>query len=291
MTFDRVLFPVDFSDRCAKTTQYVAQIACKFDSGIFLLHAVEPASLFSTGLEISTMTTSGYEATIDRLQESLNRFGEEEFEGLVVTRMLKCEEPARAITDYAAKNKIDLIIMPTHGRGAFRRFLLGSVTSKVLHDTNCAVLTTAHSEGLASGAEDPRNIICAVDLGDENLHIIANASDLAQCYGTTVRLVHAIPVPQPTPEFPIDPSLVQELLEEARERLDVLQGRCGVHWDICVQTGDVGEVVSRAAIGYQAGLVVIGRGKLNQPFGRLRTHVSSIIRQSPCPVMSIPENI
>ena len=36
------------------------------------------------------------------------------------------------------------MIMPTHGYGVFRRFLLGSVTSKVLHDLGCPVLTGAH---------------------------------------------------------------------------------------------------------------------------------------------------
>ncbi len=36
--------------------------------------------------------------------------------------------------------------MPTHGYGPFRRFILGSVTAKVLHDADCPVWTGVHLE-------------------------------------------------------------------------------------------------------------------------------------------------
>ena len=38
--------------------------------------------------------------------------------------------------------------MPTHGLGKLRRFILGSVTAKVLHDLEAPVLTGAHVEGV-----------------------------------------------------------------------------------------------------------------------------------------------
>ena len=47
------------------------------------------------------------------------------------------------------------------------------------------------------------------------------------------------------------------------------------------------EVVAEAAERYQADLVLIGRGSLAKFAGRLRTHEYSIIRDAPCPVLSI----
>jgi hypothetical protein len=47
-------------------------------------------------------------------------------------------DPAHAITDFVASNKVDLVMMPTHGYGPFRQLLLGSVTAKVLHDVRPA---------------------------------------------------------------------------------------------------------------------------------------------------------
>ena len=46
----------------------------------------------------------------------------------------------QAITDYAASEKIDLIVMGTRGMGGFKKMLLGSVSSGVVTHAQCAVL-------------------------------------------------------------------------------------------------------------------------------------------------------
>ncbi len=53
-------------------------------------------------------------------------------------------DPAQVITAFAHTQGVDLIMMPTHGYGPFRRLLLGSVTAKVLHDAECPVWTAVH---------------------------------------------------------------------------------------------------------------------------------------------------
>ena len=67
------------------------------------------------------------------------------------------------------REQMDLIVMPTHGYGPFRRFILGSVTAKVLHDADCPVMTGVHLE------EAPpidtiafRHVLVAVDLGPQS---------------------------------------------------------------------------------------------------------------------------
>ncbi|MGA8595805.1 MAG: universal stress protein [Bryobacteraceae bacterium] len=45
-------------------------------------------------------------------------------------------DPAAAIVKCAQAEQVDLIMMPTHGYGPYRKFLLGSVTAKVLHDSD-----------------------------------------------------------------------------------------------------------------------------------------------------------
>ena len=44
-------------------------------------------------------------------------------------------EVSEQIRRVCEDGEIDLIVMPTSGRGAYRRFLLGSNTAKVLHDS------------------------------------------------------------------------------------------------------------------------------------------------------------
>ena len=48
--------------------------------------------------------------------------------------------PADAIVEYAEKNGIDLIVIGNKGAGAVERFLIGSVSSKVVSHAPCSVM-------------------------------------------------------------------------------------------------------------------------------------------------------
>lgn len=58
-----------------------------------------------------------------------------DYEGVVVEG-----DPAHAILEFAKQNKVDLIIMGTLGKGGLERFLLGSVTDKVVRHSKTSVL-------------------------------------------------------------------------------------------------------------------------------------------------------
>jgi nucleotide-binding universal stress UspA family protein len=64
-----------------------------------------------------------------------------EFKGLVVETYTRFEAvPARAILDHCSQYQTDLIAMSTHGRSGIGRWVLGSVTDKVLHAGDTPVL-------------------------------------------------------------------------------------------------------------------------------------------------------
>ena len=56
---------------------------------------------------------------------------------------------------------------------------------------------------------------------------------------------------------------------------------------MCLLGGSVSRAVQQAAIGHDADLIVIGRGVIQKTLGRLRSGAYSIIREAPCPVISI----
>ena len=62
-------------------------------------------------------------------------------------------------TELTVPNVLIDILVPV------RRFLLGSVTAKVLHNCGCPVWTAAHPEGEAADKFESRNVLCAVDFG------------------------------------------------------------------------------------------------------------------------------
>lgn len=289
LTFRRMLFPVDFSEHSRQTAPYVAWIARKFQSQVILFHALDFSLVSPTAISLRHDLFHGCEDLVRRQRESeLAEFAPGVFDGLCVTRALEIGDAAETITRYSERNEIDLIVMPTHGLGTFRWLLLGSVTAKVLHDCACAVWTTVHSETLPPvGADEIGTIVCGIDLYSDPVRVIQAASDVALNRGATVRLVHAIAAPEGKPGSNIDPGLERFLFDTARQQLATCQEQAGTNWEICIQSGGVSSVLREAARNCQANLLVIGRGHLPSHLGRLRTNVGAIIRESPCPVLSV----
>ena len=289
LSFRKILFPVDFSSRCQQATPYVAAIARKFKSEITLLHAFGIYDGMSYGAASPSAVYAAYEQSVRRRRsEELEAFGRENLAGLAVTRVLESGDAASRITQHAEQDDMNLIIMPTHGHGTFRQLLLGSVTSKVLHDTQRPIWTTAHSEGLAPNAfQEIRNIVCAVDLCSNAVQVIRAAHDVASQYSASVRLVHAIPYLDLGRGVIEDAPFERFLFDTATERLEALQREAETEFESWVKPGQVSSVIRDSVSACDAQLVVIGRGRLHKALGRLITSVSAIIRESPCPVLSV----
>jgi nucleotide-binding universal stress UspA family protein len=66
--------------------------------------------------------------------------------GLKVTTMISEGHAAEEIKKAAQEKKADLIAMSTHGRSGFRRWALGSVTDKVLHDSGSIPVLTIRAK-------------------------------------------------------------------------------------------------------------------------------------------------
>ncbi|HEX4228928.1 MAG TPA: universal stress protein [Bryobacteraceae bacterium] len=284
ISFRRILFPVDFSERCLQTAPYVAWIARRFGSQITLLHAMDkPPDPPRFRTELPRL----YEDLVKINQSELAAFAPGVFDGVAVTRIIDIGEVAEVITRYAKRNEADLIVIPTHGLGTFRWLLLGSVTAKVLNDSLCPVWTTVHSEKVHPIDGEIGSIICGVDIYSDPARVIEAASGMAAIYGGIVRLVHVIGAPEASSQGAIHAELKSFLFKTAREEVDKCQKQAGTSWEVCVQGGTVASVLRDEATRCQADLVVIGRGHLQDRFGRFRTHVGAIIRESPCSVLSV----
>ena len=145
-TLSRILLPVEFSDRCRGAARYAEALARHFQAEMTLLHVVAPPY-------VAYGEINAYPAAADFLDQrwAQGRIDLEAFlgappAGVTLQRILLDGDPARRIVEYAHAAKVDLIVMPTHAYGPFRRFLLGSVAAKVLHDVNCPVWTGPHLE-------------------------------------------------------------------------------------------------------------------------------------------------
>jgi nucleotide-binding universal stress UspA family protein len=212
----------------------------------------------------------------------------DDFAGLTVERSVEVGDPAEIITRFADTHAVDLVMMPTHGCGPFREFLLGSVTSKVLHDCRRPVWTTAHvQEPPPLIHVDVRTILCAVDIASKSVDLLRSAAQFAENIGAKLRLVHVVPGPSVWINPEVATMFHDTVLDEERHSIEELQKSFGLAAPLCVATGDVAPAVREAAERHRADLVIIGRGAMRERMGRLRTNAYAIIRQSPCPVLSL----
>jgi nucleotide-binding universal stress UspA family protein len=283
--FDHILFPVDFSVQCVQMTPYVAAVAKTFNSNLTLLHVIDASDPFGYRALSSIRTYGTDPAELQQQNDNeITRFADSAFSGLCVNRVLEFGKPGPEITRYASEQNVDLVLMPTHGYGGFRRLLLGSVTSAVLHEARCPVWTATHTEQFcASRSQNVARIVCGIDLSPSSTALVRIACELGNQYGATVRLVHAVGSDLLGDDAPFQ----RFLLDTAKHQLAELQVAAQTHLESYVWPGSTAEVMRRAAFEAGAQLVIVGRGHARSPLGGLRTDLHAIIRESPCPVLSI----
>jgi nucleotide-binding universal stress UspA family protein len=276
---------VDFSKRCCSSAPFVRTMVLHCKAELTVLHVIE--------LPVSVYTTIGHDTLLDlpamrrEAREQVEAFVRAELKGVPVQTAVAEGRADVGIAEHAAAHDTDLIMMPTHGYGPFRSGLLGSVTAKVLHDVSCPVWTDAHVEDPGARAQfDCRSMLCAVDLMPKNVPLIRSAAKLAVHFGAKLRLVHAIPEAERLPQTHFDVEHRRFLFETAQKELQAMQTEAGTALDICMEGGSVAKVARAAAEHHQADLVVIGRGVIHEPLGRLRTNTYAVIRESICPVLS-----
>ncbi len=189
----RMLFPVDFSEPSAAMAPLVAALARRFHAGLTLLHV---------------LPTNPTDEHRNQAQEDLSAFAWPHFAGMSTSQAILEGDPATVILKYAREQRVDLIMMPTHGYGPFRRFILGSVAEQVLREATCPVWTDVHNElhSLTPDASDPekfqvRNVVCAIDLSPGSRTALRWAAGFAADMSAKLTIVHAVPALFPLLSF------------------------------------------------------------------------------------------
>jgi len=266
-----ILYPYDFSPKCDDVVPFVRALAQRVGARITLLSVAPPGEVG--------------EAT-DALQQRLDRALPDAFPTLFVERVALAGDAAFRIADFSARRSVDLVMMPTHGLGLFRTMLIGSVTAKVLHDAACPVWTAAHADA-QTALPLPRTVMCAVDDSDAGADLTRCAAAFSAIVGARLQLLHVVGPVTDWSSLESERRLQERVREQTRARIgERLQARA-VDAPLRVAVGGIVQTVVEEARQEGADLVIIGRGAVTEPFGRLRTHAYGIIHRSPCPVISV----
>jgi len=138
----KILVAVDFSDSSVEALRYAVKIGEKFDARLLLLHVIhDPAETpgFYVAKKAGKKVLRNMEQSAQQMMEEFvaeNVKGYEKCETRIIPGL-----PAVQTLQLARKEKVDLIVVGSRGRGGLERFMLGSVADKVIRGAPCPVLT------------------------------------------------------------------------------------------------------------------------------------------------------
>ncbi|MEZ6059817.1 MAG: universal stress protein [Planctomycetaceae bacterium] len=139
----RILVATDFSEHSDNAVRYAAEFAKVFGSELHLLHVAERVPIMYG--EGGAVTPEIESEAITRAQGMLNDLLADSV-NLKVERSVVPGHPFVEICRYAKDHDIDLIVIGTHGRGAFAHLLMGSVAERVVRKAKCPVMTVREGE-------------------------------------------------------------------------------------------------------------------------------------------------
>ena len=129
------LVPVDFSDNSLKALEFALALATSKADRVTLLHVVETHYDFASKVEF--FTKQQLQEGKKRGKELLASHGDSK-----INLKFRLEEgnPALQITQLAAKQKVDLIVMGTKGASGITKTLIGTVAVRIIRESPCPVL-------------------------------------------------------------------------------------------------------------------------------------------------------
>lgn len=136
MGFEKLLLATDGSESAAPAIQEAINIAKTCKSKLLIVSVVEVNPEF--GALAPQLVEKSEEETKAHLETLKARAAKEGLDCETISH--QGEEPYKFIVEEASKNKVDMIILGSHGRTGLKRLMMGSVASRVIGHAPCKVL-------------------------------------------------------------------------------------------------------------------------------------------------------
>ncbi|MBL8952024.1 MAG: universal stress protein [Myxococcaceae bacterium] len=134
-----VLIAVDGSPPSRHAARFGLSLAEQLDARATLLTVLHKPEVIPLGPMATSVVTSGpTEAELESLRGGLDAIANEH-PALNVQRVIELGQVAETIIEWAGKNQVDLIVVGARGLGPARRFLLGSISDRIVHHAHCPV--------------------------------------------------------------------------------------------------------------------------------------------------------
>ncbi len=189
--FRRILVPVDFSEHSALAFGHARAFAGAFGGQLELVHVVEhvvhahPSFWSAEPALADELHTQSLSSAESMLRELIRTRAEElgpDAQGRVVSGSLP-----GALVDHASQAHVELIVTSTHGRTGFARWLMGSVSERLLRVAPCSVLVVRGQSPMPP--PNLRRILVALDLSEQSASVLEAALAIATAFGASLEVL------------------------------------------------------------------------------------------------------
>lgn len=139
---ERILCPTDFSDGSLQALEQAADIALKFAAEIYVINVIPILTALPTDPNFVSSAPGNEQSLHAEAQRYLDDIASGLIEkGICTTTIVGHGDAGSEIVRIAEQHRVGLIVIATFGKTGWRRFMLGSVTEKVVRLANCPVLS------------------------------------------------------------------------------------------------------------------------------------------------------
>jgi nucleotide-binding universal stress UspA family protein len=303
IAFKQIVMATDFSASSTQALGYAVAIARRYGGNISLVHAIPPEPLDSIPRDPlpDELNRAQFEAKekIRRLEEATS-FREIPHQAAIITG-----DAGDVISSTVQREHADLLVLGTHGRGALKKVMLGSIAEQALRVASCPALTVgAHVPEAKNNAACFRSILFATDFGPSSTRAFPLALALAEDCGAKLVLLHMVP--------PISVADIgaggygpaayrqedltawhEQVRKESLRKLKALipaDAKLRTPPAFIVQTNFLPDGILNTAELHESDLIVMGATATHSP--RVAAHipwsvVSSVVSAAHCPVLTV----
>lgn len=224
----RILVPTNFSAHAENALKVAAQIAKKTNGEIFLIHMLEIPSQMNDAITGSTVIPEAM-LFIKKINENLKKAKEKDFlKGIKVTESVKFESAFEGILSFSKKNKIDLIVMGSHGVSGIEEVLIGSNTEKVVRLSEAPVLVIKKN----TTEFNPANFVFASDFSKEIKKPFKKMIQFASLFNARLSLVMIC-----TPNSFKPTALSEQIINDFISSFDIKDYSTHIYNDVNIEKG------------------------------------------------------
>ena len=276
---ENILVPTDLTDDLLPVLPYAGQIARAFGAKIYLCHIHADVPL-AAGLAAPRL----YEAEGKDAAEHLAAFRTSPaLRGLEPKLILAAGTVQEEMRKLIHQNRIDLVMVGTHGRTGLAKMVQGSVAEEICRVATCPVFTASTATKFV--AEGPfKNILFPTNLSEISKKALPYIAMLAGKYGSRVTVLHVVP------QGEASAAGREKHADSIRRAMTSGFGPAlaGFQPEFVVVSGNTAETVLKVAREKGAGLIALGIRNAFRPGILIERTAYRMMAGAHCPVLTVP---